>query len=164
MTDWMVTTTRIGRRIGASTDRQIRHCEAPSSEAASSTSLGTARIPAYTVTITNGKEHHTTSSSTRKKALRRPYVQEWSPSPNTWFTGPKSASKRNSHTVDPVTAGVAQAPSAASINASRGTARTRVRSTASAHPTARVDTTQAAAKRTVASSTSQNWESPKSSA
>ncbi len=116
------------------------------------------------MTITNGKEHHTTSSSTRKNALNRPYVQEWSPSPSTRLTGPKSASKRNSHTVDPVIAGVAQAPSAASINASRGTARTRVSSTASAHPTASVETTQAAANTTVASSTSQNCPSPNSSA
>lgn len=163
MTDWMVTTTRIGRSIGASTDRQIRHCEAPSSAAASSTSAGTERIPAYTVTITNGKEHHTTSSRTRKKALKRPYVHEWSPSPRMRFTGPKSGSNSNSHTVDPVMAGVAHAPSAASINASRGTARTRVSSTASAHPTASVDTTHAAANTTVASSTCQNWESENNS-
>lgn len=69
MTDWMVTTVRIGRSIGAVTDRQIRHCEAPSSAAASSTSVGIARMPAYTVTITNGKEHHRTSRSTSAKAL-----------------------------------------------------------------------------------------------
>ncbi|CAM5325001.1 hypothetical protein SPURM210S_02069 [Streptomyces purpurascens] len=164
MTDWMVTTTRIGRSIGASTERQMRHCEAPSRAAASSTSAGTARIPAYTVTITNGKEHHTTSSRTRKKALIRPYVHEWSPRPSIRFTGPKSGSKRNSQTVEPVTAGVAHAPSAASISASRGTARTRVRSTARAQPTASVETTQAAANSTVASSTCQNCGSPNSSA
>ncbi|GAB2327294.1 hypothetical protein STREPTOSP366_24850 [Streptomyces variabilis] len=110
------------------------------------------------MTITNGKEHHTTSSSTRKNALNRPYAQEWSPSPSTRLTGPKPASNRNSHTVDPVIAGVAQAPSAASV----GTARTRVSSTASAHPTARVETTQAAANTTVASSTSQNCPSENS--
>lgn len=69
MIDWMVTTTRIGRSIGAMTDRQIRHCEAPSSAAASSTSAGIARMPAYTVTITNGNEHQSTSRSTRAKAL-----------------------------------------------------------------------------------------------
>ncbi len=163
ITDWMVTTTRIGRSIGASTERQTRHCEAPSRAAASSTSAGTARIPAWTVTITNGKEHQTTSSRTREKALYLPYVQKWSPRPRIRFTGPKSASKRSSHTVEPVTAGVAQAPSAASISASRGTARTRVRSTASAQPTARVEATQAAANRTVVSSTCQNCSSAKSS-
>ncbi|BFO21990.1 hypothetical protein SHKM778_83780 [Streptomyces sp. KM77-8] len=114
--------------------------------------------------MTNGKEHQTTSSSTRKNALNLPYVQEWSPSPSTRLTGPKSASKRNSQTVDPVMAGVAHAPSPASINASRGTARTRVSSTASAHPTASVHTTQAAANTTVASSTCQNRSSRKSSA
>ncbi len=59
-------------------------------------------------------------------------------------------------------AGVAQAPSAAIISASRGTARMRVSSTASVQPTARVATTQAAAKTTVASRTSQNWLSAKS--
>ena len=66
--------------------------------------------------------------------------------------------------MEPVTAGVAQAPSAASIRVSLGTARTRVSSTASAQPTASVETTQAAAKTTVASSTRQNWSSPKTSA
>lgn len=69
MTDWTVTTRRIGRSIGASTERQIRHCEAPSSAAASTTSAGTALMPAYTVIITNGKEHQTTSSRTSAKAL-----------------------------------------------------------------------------------------------
>ncbi len=80
------------------------------------------------------------------------------------MTGPKSGSNRSSQTVDPVTAGVAQAPSAASISTSRGRARTRVSSTASAHPTASVDTTQAAANTTVATSTRQNCASPNSSA
>lgn len=114
--------------------------------------------------MTNGKEHQTTSSSTSRKALYRPYVQEWSPRPSIRLTGPKSGSNSSSQTVDPVTAGVAHAPSPASINASRGTARTRVSSTASAHPTASVETTQAAANTTVASSTRQNSPSPNSSA
>ncbi|CAM5557819.1 hypothetical protein SANTM175S_00467 [Streptomyces antimycoticus] len=80
------------------------------------------------------------------------------------FTGPKSASKRKTQTVEPVTAGVAQAPSAASISASRGMARTRVSSTASAQPTARVEITQTAAKSSVATTTFQNSLSPNSSA
>lgn len=69
MIDWMVTTIRMGLSIGAMMVRQIRHWDAPSSEAASSTSVGMARMPAYTVTITNGNEHHRTSRSTRAKAL-----------------------------------------------------------------------------------------------
>lgn len=72
------------------------------------------------------------------------------------FTGPKSGSKSSSQTVDPVTAGVAQAPNAASISTSRGKARTRVSNTASAHPTASVETTHAPANNTVDSSTCQN--------
>lgn len=73
------------------------------------------------------------------------------------LTGPKSGSKRNTQTVEPVIAGVAQAPSAAIINASRGSARMRVSRTARAHPTNRVASTQAVAKSTVARSTCQNW-------
>ncbi|SCK56716.1 hypothetical protein H181DRAFT_05295 [Streptomyces sp. WMMB 714] len=114
--------------------------------------------------MTKGKEHHTTSSSTSVKALMRPYVQEKSPSPSTLLTGPESGSKRKTHTVEPVTAGVAQAPSAESMSARRGTARTRVSRTASAQPTPRVPSTHAAANRTVADSTSQNRRSEKSSA
>ncbi|MFD0506083.1 hypothetical protein ACFQ0G_31080 [Streptomyces chiangmaiensis] len=60
-----------------------------------------------------------------------------------------------------MTAGVAQAPRAASIRARRGRARTRVSSTASAQPTASVETTQAAANTTVADSTDQNRSSEK---
>ncbi len=73
------------------------------------------------------------------------------------FTGPKSGSKRKTQTVEPVIAGVAQAPSAAIISASRGSARMRVSRTAMAQPTTSVETTQAAAKRTVARRTCQNW-------
>ncbi len=59
-------------------------------------------------------------------------------------------------------AGVAQAPSEAMSRARRGRARMRVSRTAKAQPTKSVETTQSAAKRTVAVRTCQNCGSVKS--
>src|SRR5256714_10361278 len=103
MIDWTVAIISSGRTIGSTIVHVVRHTDAPSSDAASSTSSGTPLIPAYIVTSTNGNEHQITSAATSPNAPSVPKVHEWcsngSPSPdNTSLTRPKSVSKRNSQT------------------------------------------------------------------
>src|SRR4051812_8239001 len=156
MIDWMVAIVSNGRRIGRITVVAVFHQDAPSSCAASRTSPGIALMPAYIVTSTNGNEHQITSAATSAYVDIWSYVQEWPVVPSTSLTRPKSRSNRNSHTYEPAIAGVAHAPSAARKSSMRGTARTRLASTANAVPTSRLPITHTAANRTVDSSTDQN--------
>ncbi len=122
------------------------------------------------MTITNGNEHQTTSAPTSAKADHLSYVHECPANPSSpiavsvWFTKPRVGSNRNSHTAEPVIAGVAHAPSDARKSTVRDHGRSRVASRASAPPTASVAATHAAANTTVLPSTVQNASSPSSRA
>lgn len=112
--------------------------------------------------MSNGNEHQITCAATKPKAIQRSNVHEKPVLPSTSLTRPKFASNRNSQIVEPATAGVAHAPSAARNSSIRAQGRTLVASTASAAPTTRVPMTQVAAKPTVCQSTVQNCWSPNS--
>src|SRR5689334_21739589 len=106
--------------------------------------------------MTNGNEHQITCAATSPNAVHLSNVQEKPWMPSTSLTNPKFASNRKSQIVDPATAGVDHAPSAARNNVIRTHVRTLVAKIARTAPTSNVPATQTAANATVWPSTVQN--------
>src|SRR5688572_27087626 len=166
---------KTGRSSGNVTDQKARQGPAPSTRAASCSSLGTLLRPASTLTEMNGNECHTMTSVRIEKnssgSLNQPYPVQ-SARPNTEFdrpsgsalnsqvTRPLVSSKIHFQTIAPVSAGVAQAnitqlPTNVDI-----LGRSRFISSPTSVPRIIVSTTLASAKTTVLRSTVRKNGSP----